>query len=189
MKLGVLGIQGDIQEHIKAIKNLGHEAIWVKKTADLASVSGLIMPGGESTTMIKLLKRFDMWASLNEAIDSGLHVYATCAGVVLLARDIKNHPDQDTLNILDVTVARNGYGRQIASFETDLKIDSLGEIPFRAIFIRAPIIENIDPEIKILSSYRDQPVLVEKDNVLASTFHPELTDDIRIHEYFVNRIK
>ena len=147
------------------------------------------MPGGESTTMIKLLKRFDIWDTLKETINDGLAVYATCAGVVLLAETIKNHPDQDSLKILNVTIERNGYGRQIASFETALPVGILGERTFRAVFIRAPIIESCGPGVGILSTLGEHPVLVEHAGILASTFHPELTDDTRIHEYFLSKIK
>lgn len=188
MKIGVLGIQGAIQEHLRMIERTGNEPLWVKSTSELAKVSGLIMPGGESTTMIRLMKKYELWDALREAIVSGLPVYATCAGMILLAREIVNYPDQETLGVLDVVVERNGYGRQVASFETDLDIPVIGDEPFRAIFIRAPIIEKCGENVEILSTYKEKPVLVKGGKILASSFHPELTDDLRIHEYFVKEM-
>ncbi|ACR79514.1 pyridoxal 5'-phosphate synthase glutaminase subunit PdxT [Kosmotoga olearia] len=188
MKIGVLGIQGDIQEHLRMIEKTGNEPLWVKSTSELAEVSGLIMPGGESTTMIRLMKKYELWDALREAIASGLPVYATCAGMILLAREIINYPEQETLGVLDIAVERNGYGRQVASFETDLEIPAIGDTPFRAIFIRAPIIEKCGDSVEVLSTYKEKPVLVKQGKILASSFHPELTDDLRIHEYFVKEI-
>jgi len=188
LKIGVLGIQGDIQEHLRMIEKTGNEPLWVKSTSELAEVSGLIMPGGESTTMIRLMKKYELWDALREAIVSGLPVYATCAGMILLSREIINYPEQETLGVLNVAVERNGYGRQVASFETDLKIPVIGATPFRAIFIRAPIIEKYGESVEVLSTYKEKPVLVKQGKILASSFHPELTDDLRIHEYFVKEI-
>ncbi|MDK2953256.1 MAG: pyridoxal 5-phosphate synthase pdxT subunit [Kosmotoga sp.] len=188
MKIGVLGMQGDIQEHLRMIEKTGNEPLWVKSTSELAKVSGLIMPGGESTTMIRLMKKYELWDALREAIVSGLPVYATCAGMILLSREIINYPEQETLGVLNVAVERNGYGRQVASFETDLKIPVIGATPFRAIFIRAPIIEKYGESVEVLSTYKEKPVLVKQGKILASSFHPELTDDLRIHEYFVKEI-
>jgi 5'-phosphate synthase pdxT subunit len=188
LKIGVLGIQGDIQEHLRMIEKTGNEPLWVKSTSELAEVSGLIMPGGESTTMIRLMKKYELWDALREAIASGLPVYATCAGMILLAREIINYPEQETLGVLDIAVERNGYGRQVASFETDLEIPAIGDTPFRAIFIRAPIIEKCGDSVEVLSTYKEKPVLVKQGKILASSFHPELTDDLRIHEYFVKEI-
>jgi 5'-phosphate synthase pdxT subunit len=188
LKIGVLGIQGDIQEHLRMIEKTGNEPLWVKSTSELAKVSGLIMPGGESTTMIRLMKKYELWDALREAIVSGLPVYATCAGMILLSREIINYPEQETLGVLNVAVERNGYGRQVASFETDLKIPVIGATPFRAIFIRAPIIEKYGESVEVLSTYKEKPVLVKQGKILASSFHPELTDDLRIHEYFVKEI-
>lgn len=144
--------------------------------------------GGESTTMIRLMKKYELWDALREAIASGLPVYATCAGMILLAREIINYPEQETLGVLDIAVERNGYGRQVASFETDLEIPAIGDTPFRAIFIRAPIIEKCGDSVEVLSTYKEKPVLVKQGKILASSFHPELTDDLRIHEYFVKEI-
>ena len=188
LKIGVLGIQGDIQEHLKMIEKLGHEAIWVKRPEQLNKLSGLIMPGGESTTMIKLMKRFGVWEPLHQMLWNGFPVYGTCAGLVLLASEIENYPNQDSLKALPVKVERNGYGRQVDSFEVELNIPVLGDQLFNAVFIRAPIIVKWDKSVEVLSIYKKAPVLVRHDNILASSFHPELTEDTRIHEYFINEI-
>ena len=145
----------------------------------------LVMPGGESTTMIKLLKRFEMWETLRDRIEDGMPVLATCAGMILLSKTIENVVNQDSLGVLDISVKRNGYGRQINSFEVDLQIDEIGPEPFRAVFIRAPKIESICDEVRVLTSYEESPVLVRQGNVLAASFHPELTGDLRIHRYFL----
>ncbi|WP_292598373.1 pyridoxal 5'-phosphate synthase glutaminase subunit PdxT [Mesotoga sp. UBA6090] len=185
MKIGVLGIQGAIQEHLSILRKTGVEPSWVKNRKELDSVEALVMPGGESTTMIKLLKRFEMWEILRNRIEDGMPVLATCAGMILLSRKIENVLNQDSLGVLDISVKRNGYGRQINSFEVDLQIDEIGPEPFRAVFIRAPKIESISGEVRVLTSYDGSPVLVRQGNVLAASFHPELTGDLRIHRYFL----
>ncbi|OAA30629.1 glutamine amidotransferase [Kosmotoga arenicorallina S304] len=188
MKIGVLGIQGDIQEHLRMIERLGHEVIWVKRPEQLEKISGLIMPGGESTTMIKLMKRFEVWEPLYQMLQNGFPVYGTCAGLVLLAYEIENYPDQDSLKALPVRVERNGYGRQVDSFEVELEIPAIGANSFNAVFIRAPIIVDWDKSVEVLSIYKNAPVLVRYGNILASSFHPELTDDVRIHRYFIDEV-
>lgn len=188
MKIGVLGIQGDIQEHLRMIEKIGHEAIWVKRPEQLEKISGLIMPGGESTTMIKLMKRFAVWEPLYQMLLNGFPVYGTCAGLVLLASEIENYPEQDSLKALPVKVERNGYGRQVDSFEVELEIPAIGANPFNAVFIRAPIIVEWDKSVEVLSTYKNTPVLVRYGNILASSFHPELTDDGRIHRYFIDEV-
>ncbi|MDD2333895.1 MAG: pyridoxal 5'-phosphate synthase glutaminase subunit PdxT [Mesotoga sp.] len=185
MKIGVLGIQGAIQEHLSILRKAGVEPSWVKDRKELDSVMALVMPGGESTTMIKLLKRFEMWETLRDRIEDGMPVLATCAGMILLSKTIENVVNQDSLGVLDISVKRNGYGRQINSFEVDLQIDEIGPEPFRAVFIRAPKIESICDEVRVLTSYEELPVLVRQGNVLAASFHPELTGDLRIHRYFL----
>lgn len=185
MKIGVLGIQGAIQEHLSIPRKAGVEPSWVKDRKELDSVMALVMPGGESTTMIKLLKRFEMWETLRDRIEDGMPVLATCAGMILLSKTIENVVNQDSLGVLDISVKRNGYGRQINSFEVDLQIDEIGPEPFRAVFIRAPKIESICDEVRVLTSYEELPVLVRQGNVLAASFHPELTGDLRIHRYFL----
>jgi 5'-phosphate synthase pdxT subunit len=185
LKIGVLGIQGAIQEHLSILRKAGVEPSWVKDRKEIDSVDALVMPGGESTTMIKLLKRFEMWEALRNRIEGGMPVLATCAGMILLSRKIENVVNQDSLGVLDISVKRNGYGRQINSFEVDLQIDEIGPEPFRAVFIRAPKIESIGGEVRVLTSYDGSPVLVRQGNVLAASFHPELSGDLRIHRYFL----
>jgi 5'-phosphate synthase pdxT subunit len=185
LKIGVLGIQGAIQEHLLALNSAGAEAIWVKDSKELSSVKALVMPGGESTTMIRLLKRFEMWELLKERLKSGMPAFATCAGMILLSKAIENVSNQDSLSALDISVKRNGYGRQINSFEADIQIDEIGAEPFRAVFIRAPKIESTGREVAVLASYDGSPVLVRQNRVIAASFHPELTDDLRIHKYFL----
>ncbi|RLL82088.1 glutamine amidotransferase [Mesotoga sp. H07pep.5.4] len=189
MKIGVLGIQGAIQEHLSILRNAGVEPSWVKDRKELDSVEALAMPGGESTTMIKLLKRFEMWEALRNRIEDGMPVLATCAGMILLSKKIENVVNQDSLGVLDISVKRNGYGRQINSFEVDLQIDEIGPEPFRAVFIRAPKIESIGGEVRVLTCYDGSPVLVRQNNMLAASFHPELTGDLRIHRYFLKMVE
>jgi len=188
LRIGVLGIQGDIQEHLRAINRIGHEPVWVKDVPTLESVDALAMPGGESTTMTKLLKRFGIWDTLRERIVDGLPVFATCAGMILLSEGVENYPAQDTLRVLDVTIERNGYGRQANSFEADLYMNYLGDVPFRAIFIRAPKISSIGEGVEVLANYNGVPVLVRHKSIMAASFHPELTSDFRLHMYFIEAI-
>ncbi|ACB08819.1 MULTISPECIES: pyridoxal 5'-phosphate synthase glutaminase subunit PdxT [unclassified Thermotoga] len=188
MKIGVLGVQGDVREHVEALHKLGVETLIVKLPEQLDMVDGLILPGGESTTMIRILKEMDMDEKLVERINNGLPVFATCAGVILLAKRIENY-SQEKLGVLDITVERNAYGRQVESFETFVEIPAVGKDPFRAIFIRAPRIVETGKNVEILATYDYDPVLVKEGNILACTFHPELTDDLRLHRYFLEMVK
>jgi len=188
MKIGVLGVQGDVREHVEALHKLGVETLIVKLPEHLDMVDGLILPGGESTTMIRILKEMNMDERLVERINDGLPVFATCAGVILLAKRINNYK-QEKLGVLDVTVERNAYGRQVESFETFIEIPAIGKDPFRAIFIRAPRIVETGRSVEILAYHEDDPVLVKEGKILASTFHPELTDDLRLHRYFLEMVK
>ncbi|ACM22377.1 pyridoxal 5'-phosphate synthase glutaminase subunit PdxT [Thermotoga neapolitana] len=188
MKIGVLGVQGDVREHVEALHKLGVETLIVKLPEHLDMVDGLILPGGESTTMIRILKEMNMDEKLVEKINDGLPVFATCAGVILLAKRINNYK-QEKLGVLDVTVERNAYGRQVESFETFIEIPAIGKDPFRAIFIRAPRIVETGRSVEILAYHEGDPVLVKEGKILASTFHPELTDDLRLHRYFLEMVK
>ncbi len=181
--LGVLSLQGDVEKHITMLTKIGAGAIPVKYDEELARVDALIMPGGESTTIGKLLLRFNLFEPIKRRIMEGMPVYGTCAGMILLAKRITGF-DQPRFDLLDITVARNAYGPQIESFEADLGIPLLGEKPVRAVFIRAPIIHEISPEVEVLASFEGNPVFIRQGNILASSFHPELTDDERIHRYF-----
>ncbi len=181
-KIGVLALQGDFEAHRKAIARAGGEAVEVRSAADLEGIDGLILPGGESTTMLKLLDAENLFAPL-ERFGAEKPIFGTCAGAILLASEVVN-PGQRSLGLLDLTVERNGYGRQIDS--RIAKIDLEGR-PAEAVFIRAPIIRRVGPAAKVLASYRNHPVLVEQGKHLAATFHPELSADDRIHRRFVEK--
>jgi pyridoxal 5'-phosphate synthase pdxT subunit len=184
MKIGVLAIQGDFAEHIAMLTRLGVETAEVRLPAHLAGLDGLIMPGGESTTIGKLAVDFGLLEPLREFGKTNA-IWGTCAGAIFLSKDARR--EQPLLGIMDITVKRNGFGRQVDSFEVDLAIPELGEGgPYHAIFIRAPIIESVQSDAKILSALSDgRIVAAQQGNLLATSFHPELTDDIRFHEYFL----
>ena len=184
MKIGVLAIQGDFAEHILMLKRLGAETAEVRLPAHLDELDGLIMPGGESTTIGKLAVDYGLLEPLR--VFGKTHpVWGTCAGAILLSKDARR--DQPLLGLMDITVQRNGFGRQVDSFEADLAIPELGKGgPYHAIFIRAPIIEAVEGDAKILSKLSDgRIVAVQQGSLLATSFHPELTDDARFHDYFL----
>lgn len=187
MNIGVLALQGAFIEHIKSLSRLGVNAAPVKLPGDLVRVDALIIPGGESTTISKLLADYSLLEPLKERINEGMPVLGTCAGTILLARDVVDS-DLHTLQVMDIGVRRNAYGRQKESFEADLMMPSLGEEPFKGIFIRAPIIEYIESGIEILCSVNNQAVAVRQGKIIACNFHPELTDDLRVHRYFIEQI-
>ncbi len=187
MKIGVLGMQGDIEEHLAIMEKVGVDAVRVKSVETLETVDGLIMPGGESTTMLKLLKLTGLFEVLKEKIKNGFPVYGTCAGLILLAMKVER-PAQDSIGVLDLSVSRNGYGRQIDSFRAEIYIPVIGDKTFDAVFIRAPVITKVG-EVDVLASYNNAPVFVKHENVIASTFHPELSNDIRIHRFFVEMVE
>ena len=193
--IGVLALQGDAREHLGRIESCGATAIPVRRETELASVDGLILPGGESTTIAKLLTRFELMEPLRKHIGSGLAVYGSCAGMILLADRILDAPrDQDTIGGMDVTVRRNAFGRQIESFENEVPMPAVGERPFAAVFIRAPWVEQAGPAVEILGRVSGgaadgRVVAVRQGSLLATSFHPELTDDGRIHTFFVNLVR
>lgn len=187
MRIGVLAIQGDVREHRRHLERLGVEAPEVRTVHDLGEVSGLIMPGGESSTIGLLMKESGLLDDLARRIDHNFPVYGTCAGLILLARTIVGR-EQPWLGALDVTAARNAYGRQVASFEATIPIPVLGDEPCPVIFIRAPRIVATGPRARVLAELDGEPVMVEQGSILASAFHPELTDDLRIHRYFVDKV-
>ncbi len=187
MKIGVLGMQGDIEEHLAIMEKIGIDAVRVKSVKTLEGVDGLIMPGGESTTMLKLLKLTGLFEALKEKIKHGFPVYGTCAGLILLAKKVE-HPEQDSLGVLDLSVSRNGYGRQIDSFSAKISIPVIGEKAFEAVFIRAPVITKVG-KVEVLATYNNEPVFVKDGNVIASTFHPELSNDTRIHSFFLEMVE
>lgn len=185
--IGVLALQGDFLEHLKILQSLGINTIEVKLLEDLGKIDGIILPGGESTTMARLFDVFDLRKPLQEKIQKGLPVWGTCAGMILLAKKIVQ-PAPIPLALLDITVNRNAYGRQIDSFEMPLKIKVLGEKVLNATFIRAPRIESIGPNVEILAKLDDEIVAVKQNNILATSFHPELTQDTRFHEYLMSLV-
>lgn len=182
--IGVLALQGDVQEHVAALERAGARTTTVKTRERLDEVDGLVIPGGESTTIGMLLERFELMEPLRARIDGGMPLFGTCAGLILMAREIVGS-GQRRIGSLDVTVERNAYGRQVDSFETKIHASVTGEEAVPAIFIRAPKIANLGSDVEVLAETEDGPVLVRQARQLASTFHPELTADSRIHAYFV----
>ena len=185
---GVLALQGDVAEHIAAFERAGASAIPVKTTRDLERVQGLVIPGGESTTVMKLLDRFGLAAPIVARVREGMPLWGTCMGMIVAAHDVAGL-DQPTLDLIDITVRRNAFGRQNESAEVDLLIQALGSAPFPAIFIRAPWIERVGPGVDLLASRDGHGVMVRQDNVLGTSFHPELTADPRVHAYFRRMIE
>jgi 5'-phosphate synthase pdxT subunit len=187
-RIGVLALQGAFREHRLVLEKLGCDVVEVRKASDLAGIQGLILPGGESTTIGKLLQFAGLGESIKELAAAGLPVFGTCAGMILLSKKIENST-QYNLDLMDMTAKRNAFGRQIASFEADLEIPELGLEPVRAVFIRAPYVEETGPEVKILAAYEERIVFVRQGNLLASAFHPELTPDGRVHRYFIDIVE
>ena len=184
-KIGVLALQGDFKEHIEMLKKCNVNSVAIKLPEDLKNIDGLIIPGGESTTIGSLMQRHGLDKEIIKRHKQGMAIYGTCAGAILLSKNIAGSK-QPRLNLLDISVKRNDYGRQIDSFEAELDIEKVGK--FKGIFIRAPVIEEVSDGVKILSKLNNKPILVQKENILASTFHPELTNDKRVHEYFIKLI-
>ena len=187
MKIGVLSLQGGVIEHITAIISLGHEAIEVKTLEDLKSINALIIPGGESTTIGKLLKITGLLNPLREMIQNGLPVWGTCAGMILLAKNIENE-DTAHLGVMDITVKRNAYGTQLDSFTTKIIIKEISKLPIELVFIRAPYITHVDSNVTILATVNNNIVAVRQNNILATSFHPELTNDTSFLKYFINLV-
>ena len=184
--IGVLALQGDVREHIQILQSLGAEAVPVKRAEQLHEVSGLVIPGGESTTIGKMATRFGLIEPIRSLVSEGTPVYGTCAGMILLA-DALTDGDQPRIGGLDVVVRRNAFGRQNESFEASVSIKGLDD-PFPAVFIRAPWIEKVGSDVEVLSSVEGHPVMVVQGSILATSFHPELTGDSRIHHMFLEMI-
>jgi 5'-phosphate synthase pdxT subunit len=186
---GVLALQGAFAAHVERLRAVGVDAVEVRTPDELRSVDGLVMPGGESTTMSNLLESTQLFDPIGERIADGMPVFGTCAGMILLATTIRDgRADQRHFGVLDIAVRRNGYGRQVASFETDVKLVG-DEVPFHGVFIRAPRVEEIGDGVEVLAELDGDPVLVQRDRLLAASFHPELTDDQRLHERFVQLLE
>ena len=190
MKIGILALQGAFEEHEKVLDKLGVTSVEIRNLDDFqqhqSDMSGLILPGGESTTMGKLLRDQQMLIPIREAILSGLPVFGTCAGLILLAREITSQ-EESHLATMDIVVERNAYGRQLGSFYTEAECKGVGKIPM--IFIRGPIISSLGEDAEILATVDDQIVAAQEKNMLVTSFHPELTDDVRLHQYFINMCK
>ncbi len=188
VRVGVLALQGAFIEHFDFLKKFDFvEPYLVKKKEHLDNVDGLIIPGGESTTIGNLLERYEMKDYIKEKIKSGFPVFGTCAGLILLSKKIEQNYDQPLLEVLDIVIKRNAFGSQRESMEIDLEVKGLDK-PFRAVFIRAPVVSKVGNGVEVLSSVDEGPVLVKEGNILGSSFHPELTDDIRIHKMFIDII-
>ena len=185
--VGVLALQGDVVEHLAALERAGARGIAVKTAEVLARVDGLVIPGGESTTVIKLLRRFALDVPIVERVRAGMPLWGTCMGMIVAAHDVADL-DQPTLDLIDITVRRNAFGRQNDSTTLALPIPALGTQPFPGVFIRAPWIERAGPSVDLLASREGRGVMVRAGNVLGTSFHPELTDDPRVHAYFLRMI-
>ena len=186
MKIGILAVQGDFEAHAAMLERLGVETAEIRTPAQLGGCDGLILPGGESTTQLQFLREEGLADVIEKFAKQGGAIFGTCAGAILLATEVQN-PKQDSLKLLDMTVLRNGYGRQIASDvvsgPTKLKSE-----PLEMVFIRGPIIERAGPSLKILAEYAGKPALVQRSQIMAATFHPELTDDTTVHEHFLSLV-
>jgi 5'-phosphate synthase pdxT subunit len=188
MKIGILALQGAFIEHAHVLDKLGVESKEVRKPDELKGLDGLIIPGGESTTMLNLANNYDLIEPLCKLGLEGFPIMGTCAGIILLAKTITNS-EIKTLRLMDITVRRNAFGRQPDSFETDLAIKALGDKPFHSVFIRAPLIEEASDNVEILGKLDNGTIVaVRQNNLLGMSFHPELTDDFRMHEYFLKMI-
>jgi pyridoxal 5'-phosphate synthase pdxT subunit len=190
-RVGVLALQGDFREHLAVLNDLGADAVPVKRPEELASVAGLVIPGGESSVMDKLSRMFGLAEPLRAAVASGLPVYGTCAGLIMLSDTVLDAIDgQQTLGGLDIAVRRNAFGSQLDSFETDLDVPVLGAPPMHAVFIRAPVVESVAAEVTVLAALQDgRVVAVEQGNLIGTSFHPEMTGDTRFHEYFLDKVR
>lgn len=187
MKVGVLALQGAVSEHLKMIEQCGHQAIPVKTTTHLNQIQRLIIPGGESTTIGKLLIRYQLDEKIIDLYQrTGIPIFGTCAGMILLAKQVEESK-QPILGLMNITVRRNAFGRQINSFETDLEIKIITPPLFKGIFIRAPYITGVQGNVEILSRFGESIVVAREGNILVSSFHPELGNDIRVHQYFLEK--
>ncbi|HEY7988739.1 MAG TPA: pyridoxal 5'-phosphate synthase glutaminase subunit PdxT [Lapillicoccus sp.] len=190
LTIGVLAVQGDVREHVRVLTSLGAQAHGIRRPTELTELDGLVIPGGESTTMDKLVRAFDLFEPLRALIAGGLPVYGSCAGMIMLAdRIAEGRPDQQTLGGLDITVRRNAFGRQVDSFEEDIEFVGLDGGPVRAVFIRAPWVEEAGDGVDVLARAAGKIVAVRQGALLATSFHPEVTGDTRVHELFVEMCK
>jgi 5'-phosphate synthase pdxT subunit len=193
MKIGVLALQGDFREHINSLSDCGVNAVAVKTKEEILGIDALVIPGGESTTIAKLARSFDLFDLIKKRISDGMPTYGSCAGMILLADRIEDAiVGQESFGGIDMTVRRNAFGRQVDSFETDLKFEGITQPTIKAVFIRAPWVEQVGADVQVLAEVNidgaKHPVAVRQGNLLATSFHPELTGDNRIHKFFVEQI-
>lgn len=186
-RVGVLALQGDYALHQKMLERIGCRVLQVRKAAELEGLEALVIPGGESTTMLKFIQEEGLLEPLRKLHADGAALYGTCAGVILMAKEVTS-PRQVSLRLLDVTIERNAYGRQVDSHMTEEPCPELGPEPLPMVFIRAPIIRRTGPSVRVLARHRGEPVLVRDGRLLASTFHPELSEDERVHRYFLESV-
>lgn len=187
MRIGVLALQGAVAEHIRSINSAGAEGVSIKRVEQLETIDGLIIPGGESTTIGKLMRKYGFIDAIREFSASGKPLFGTCAGLIVMAKEI-NTGEEAHLGLMDIRVARNAFGRQRESFETELRVKGI-EKPIRAVFIRAPLILEVGEGVDVLSTYNEEIVTARQGNLLAASYHPELTDDYQLHQYFVEMVK
>lgn len=183
MKIGVLALQGAVAEHVRSIELAGGTGVAIKRVEELEALDGLILPGGESTTMGKLMRKYDFIDGIRAFAGNGKPVFGTCAGMILLAEQLEG-AEEPHLALMNMTVARNAFGRQRESFETDLDVKGI-DTPLRAVFIRAPLIKEVGGNVDVLATYKNEIVTARQGNLLAASYHPELTDDYRLHGYFI----
>ena len=189
MKVGVLALQGDVREHIRSLGDCGVSAMPVRRREEIDAIDALVIPGGESTTIAKLARSFEVFDAISFRILAGMPTYGSCAGMILLADSVLDAIEgQETFGGINAVVRRNAFGRQVDSFESDLRFEGITEAPLKAIFIRAPWVESVGPEVKILASVGGHPVAIRQGSLLATSFHPELTGDNRVHRYFVDTV-
>jgi pyridoxal 5'-phosphate synthase pdxT subunit len=187
LTLGVLALQGAFREHKQLFETLGAKVVEVRFPEQLEGLQGIVIPGGESTTMAKLMGSYEFDKALPEFYKQGGAIWGTCAGAIAIAKDIVGYPEQPRLNLMDIAVERNAYGRQVASFETDVPVKTF-ENPFHVVFIRAPRIASVGKDVEVLATFKDDPIMVKQERLMATVFHPELTKDTRIHRYFLEHV-
>jgi len=183
VKTGVLALQGDFREHVRVLSSAGASAVEVRTAAQLADVDRLVIPGGESTTMGKLARSSDLVEPIRDRAKEGMPIFGTCAGMIVLAARVLD--GEPLLSLMDVTVRRNAYGRQVDSFESDVDVEGIDH-PVRGVFIRAPWIEEVGADVRVLSVYEGRPVVLQQGSLLAASFHPELVGETALHEYFLS---
>jgi len=186
-RIGILALQGDVAEHAQLLREVGAEPVEVRRPQDLVGIRGLVLPGGESPAQSRLLARVGLLEAIRRRALEGMPILGTCAGLILLAREVEGGA-VPTLDLVDITVARNAYGRQRESFETDVGVERWGPPPMRAAFIRAPVIIRVGPDVEVLATHEGHPVLVQQGPWLGATFHPEVTGETRLHAQFLSLV-